>query len=87
VSGSARGSQICFERKELVMLVLSRKVGESIVVPEHEITLTVISVQGSRVRLAISAPLQTEVHREEIWRRICAERGISPRHEWQLQTT
>jgi len=69
------------------MLVLSRKVGESIVVPEHEITLTVISVQGSRVRLAISAPLQTEVHRDEVWRRICAERGISPSHELQLQTT
>jgi carbon storage regulator CsrA len=59
--------------KEFAMLILSRKVGETIVVPDHEITLTVISVHGSRVRLAVSAPAEIAVHRQEVWQRICAE--------------
>jgi carbon storage regulator len=51
------------------MLVLSRKVGEKVVVPDYRVTITVLSVQGGRVRLGISAPAETAVHREEVWRR------------------
>jgi carbon storage regulator len=51
------------------MLVLSRKVGEKVVVPEYGLTLTVLAVQGRRVRLGISAPADAAVHREEVWRR------------------
>jgi len=68
------------------MLILSRKVGESIVGPGHDITFTVISVQGSRVRVAISAPAETAVHRQEVWQRICAE-GELFRKEAYLQAT
>lgn len=52
------------------MLVLSRKLGEQIVVPDCELTVTVIAVKGTTVRLGISAPAAVAVHREEIWRQI-----------------
>ena len=55
------------------MLVLSRKRGEKIVVPQCELSVTVIGVQGNTVRLGISAPPQVAVHREELWREIHAE--------------
>jgi carbon storage regulator len=58
------------------MLVLSRKVGEKVVVPDCGLTITVLAVQGQRVRLGITAPAETAVHREEVWRR-----GQSPRTE------
>jgi carbon storage regulator len=48
------------------MLVLSRKPGERIVMPSLELALTVISVEGNRVRLGIVAPKKIAVHREEI---------------------
>jgi carbon storage regulator len=70
--------------KEFAMLVLSRKVGDSVVIPDYEISLTVVSVQGNRVRLAFSAPSETAVHREEVWRRICAERKATREMELQL---
>lgn len=37
------------------MLILQRKSGESLVIGE-DISITVVSVDGGRVRLAISAP-------------------------------
>jgi carbon storage regulator CsrA len=48
------------------MLVLSRKPGERIVMPSLELALTVISVEGNRVRLGIAAPTTIAVLREEI---------------------
>jgi carbon storage regulator len=51
------------------MLVLSRKRGERIVMPSLELALTVVSVEGNRVRLGIAAPKKTVIHREEIAKR------------------
>lgn len=47
------------------MLVLSRKVGESIQI-DGDIRVTVSQVRGGRVRLSISAPSDIRVVREEI---------------------
>lgn len=55
------------------MLVLSRKVGEKLVVPQCQLTVTVVEITGSRVRLGVSAPLGLAVHREEVQKRILAE--------------
>jgi carbon storage regulator len=55
---------------ELPMLVLSRKRGEKIVVPQCQLSVTVIRVHGNHVRLGISAPPEVAVHREELWREI-----------------
>ena len=50
------------------MLVLARKRGERIVVPQCRLTITVSAVDGGTVRLAISAPAEIDVYREEVWR-------------------
>jgi len=49
------------------MLVLSRRIGEEIVIA-NEIRVKVVSVQGNRVRLGVVAPNDVTVHREEIHR-------------------
>jgi carbon storage regulator len=51
------------------MLVLSRKIGEAIVI-DGGIVVRVADAQGGRVRLAIDAPRSTRVDREEIRDRI-----------------
>jgi len=48
------------------MLVLSRKVGEQICVPQFDIVLTVLEVNGRRVRLGIAAPENISVVRREL---------------------
>ena len=52
------------------MLVLSRKLGEQIVMPTLDLAVTVVAIEGNRVRLGISAPNEIPVYREEVWRRI-----------------
>jgi carbon storage regulator len=47
------------------MLVLSRKPGEKIVICDN-ITITVVSVIGNKVRLAFEAPNQVRIMREEL---------------------
>lgn len=47
------------------MLVLSRKVGERILVGD-QITITVVRVSNSGVRLGIEAPQELPVIREEV---------------------
>lgn len=49
------------------MLVLSRKVGERIVLPHVGIVLTVLEVRGGQIRLGVSAPPEVAVFREELW--------------------
>ncbi len=52
------------------MLVLSRKVGEKIVLPNCEVEITVTAVRGNNVCLGFTAPPHVSVHREEVWLRI-----------------
>lgn len=51
------------------MLVLSRKVNESIVIADN-IVITVIEVRGDKVRLGVEAPKDVPVHREEVYEAI-----------------
>jgi carbon storage regulator len=51
------------------MLVLSRKVGESIVIGGN-IVVTVVRAEGEIVRLGIVAPSEVAVHRQEIYEEI-----------------
>jgi carbon storage regulator len=55
------------------MLVLSRKVGEQIVLPTTDVTIRVVQITRGKVRLGITAPGSIPVHRTEIWHRICAQ--------------
>jgi carbon storage regulator len=52
------------------MLVLTRKCGEKIVLPDLNITITVVEVRGDQVRLGLQAPDNISIHREEVWKRI-----------------
>ncbi len=56
------------------MLILSRRVGETIMIGEN-ITVTVLGVQGNQIRIGINAPGDVSVHREEIYNRIKAEKA------------
>ena len=53
-------------------LVLSRKKEESIIIGDR-ITITVIEIRGDKVRLAIVAPSDVSVHRQEVWEAIKRE--------------
>src|SRR5713101_3285251 len=56
------------------MLVLTRRVGEVIVI-DHDIRITVVSVRGERVRIGISAPNYVQVDREEVYERRAESRA------------
>jgi carbon storage regulator len=51
--------------KDTLMLVLRRKVGERLVIA-GVITITVLEIDGSRVKLGLSAPPEVSVVREEL---------------------
>jgi carbon storage regulator len=48
------------------MLVLTRKIGESIAIDDH-IKIRVVQIKGKQVRLGIEAPKDTKIHREEVY--------------------
>jgi carbon storage regulator len=47
------------------MLILTRRVGESVMIG-HEITVTVVEVKGTQIRLGIQAAKEIPVLREEL---------------------
>ena len=54
------------------MLILTRKLGESITIGD-DIKVTVLGVFGRQVRIGIEAPSKVVVHREEIYVKIQKE--------------
>ena len=60
------------------MLILTRRVGESVVIGE-DVTVTVLGVKGNQVRIGINAPKTVAVHREEIFERIKNGQGAGDR--------
>lgn len=51
------------------MLILSRKVGESLILGE-DIRITVLAVRGQQVRLGLEIPAEVPVFREEIYLKV-----------------
>jgi carbon storage regulator len=60
------------------MLILSRRVNESIIIGDRKVTVCILGIRDGIVRLGIEAPKSTSVHREEIYKRIEAERAGAP---------
>jgi carbon storage regulator len=56
------------------MLILTRRVGETIVIGD-DVTVTVLGVKGNQVRVGVDAPKEIAVHREEIFKRIKREQA------------
>ena len=57
------------------MLVLSRKVGETVVITAPDgtsIVVMLVEVRGEKARIGIAAPTSWAIHREEIQNRISA---------------
>ncbi len=59
------------------MLILTRRVGETLMIGDN-VTVTVLAVKGTQVRVGINAPRSIAVHREEVYERIKSEKGQRP---------
>jgi len=58
------------------MLVLTRKNRESVVIGRPEdleviLEITILEIEGGRVRLGFAADAKMPIHRREVWERIC----------------
>ena len=54
------------------MLVLTRKIGEGIVIGD-DVTITIVEMKGGNVRIGIDAPRKKKIYRQEIFDRIVEE--------------
>ncbi len=59
------------------MLVLTRKPGEAIVIGD-DIEIEIVSIGGGKVRVGISAPRSTTVHRKEVYVELQESGGAEP---------
>ncbi len=56
------------------MLILTRKIGESLIISDN-ITITILGVKGTQVRIGVNAPKEVSVHREEIYKKLKTEKS------------
>ena len=54
------------------MLVLTRKIGESIKIND-DVKITIVDVKGKNIRVGIEAPKETKIYREEVFLKIKKE--------------
>ncbi len=54
------------------MLVLTRKLGEGIVI-DDDVTITIVEMKGGNVRIGIDAPRHKKIYRQEVYDRIVEE--------------
>lgn len=54
------------------MLILTRRVGERIVIND-EIVITIVEAGRDSVRIGVEAPRSVTVHRHEVWEQIASE--------------
>lgn len=64
------------EQQGDIMLILTRKVGESLVIGD-DVSIIVLGVKGNQVRIGVDAPKSVSVHREEIYNKIQDEKNTS----------
>ncbi len=57
------------------MLILTRRVGETLIIGDNKTRVTVLGVRGHQVRIGVDAPRDVSVHREEVYHRIQNEKN------------
>ncbi|MFM8434176.1 MAG: carbon storage regulator [Planctomycetia bacterium] len=72
------------------MLVLTRKNRESVVIGRPEdlevmLEITILEIEGGRVRLGFEADTKMPIHRREVWDRICNGDGAPSRAPTRLE--
>lgn len=55
------------------MLILTRRIGESLQIGD-DVEVRVLGVNGNQIKLGIDAPQDVGIHREEIYRKVQAEK-------------
>ena len=58
------------------MLILTRRISETVMIGD-DVAVTILGVEGTRVRVGIDAPKAKAVHRREIYERIRSHGPIS----------
>jgi carbon storage regulator len=56
-----------WQRTPYPKLILARRLGERIIIPQHDMILAVERITPSEVRISISAPKDVDIYREEVW--------------------
>lgn len=67
------------------MLILNRYASQSIRIG-NDITVSVLGIKGSQIRIGIEAPKDISVHREEIYRKIQVETDKKARYKLHPST-
>lgn len=68
------------------MLVLTRKLNESIMIG-NDIEITILAIEGEKIKLGINAPKQIEIHRKEIYLSIQQENNQALNTETKTLTS
>ncbi len=56
------------------MLILSRRIGEKIVIGD-DVIISIVGIKGTQIRTGTEAPPEAPLYREEIYQRILRERA------------
>jgi len=52
------------------MLVLTRRPGEEVVLPDLGISMKVLGINGNQVSVGLTAPSEVRIFRGEVWARV-----------------
>lgn len=66
------------------MLVLRRKIGESVIIG-NDIQVQILGIEGDQIKLGFIAPKEVQVLRQELYQEIVAENMAAKEQTGQLQ--
>jgi carbon storage regulator len=71
LAGRRRGIAAGRIYMEVSVLVLSRREGEAVVIPDCRVEIVVKEISAGFVRLGFKAPDNVDIYRDEIWKDMC----------------